>query len=111
MIHVCLVGLTKAQEWELSGDEANNMGECVAGVCRHYNWLSGTEKVQDWANLIMCSAIVYGGRMKAIRDRRYAERTGQVRPPAVNSGQEPPAATSDPNIIPGVGRVQSGGLH
>lgn len=70
-------------EWALDTDnkifdgktEAEFLSQSIADVSRHYGAGLLDQKTVDWANLIQCLALVYGGRLIAIK------MTPRVKPP------------------------------
>jgi hypothetical protein len=67
--------LTGRMEWSLDNStpafdgktEAQFMAQSIADVSRHYTNGLLDQKTVDWLNLAQCLAIVYGGRLVAIR--------------------------------------------
>lgn len=68
-----LAGLCKAPEIALDEADSKRIAIAVVNVGRHYN-LAVAEKTMDWANLIMCLGMVYGGKFMAITLRVKAEK-------------------------------------
>lgn len=120
-------------EWALDTDtkifdgdtEAEFLAKSIKDVADHYGGGMLDQKTLDWCNLIQCLAIVYGGRMYAIRANPKVKpaprpptvhqaaqqhnpappRTAHTTPPPVNmfNGHGDDAARVD---IAGVGSVE-----
>jgi hypothetical protein len=84
-IHGGIALMSGRVEWALDTDsklfdgltEAEFLAKSVKDVSAHYGTFMD-QKTLDWCNLIQCLAIVYGGRIYAIRS---TPRIKTVRPP------------------------------
>lgn len=93
-------------EWSLDTDskifdgktEAEFFAQSIKDVSQHYGGAIFDQKQIDWMNLIQCLAIIYGGRIYAIRSN---PRIKPARPPTVQAT----AATHRPGPQPSVHRT------
>lgn len=101
---------TTAKDFD-GATEAEFLSKSMKDVASHYNvnWLD--QKGVDWANLIQCLVIVYGGRIYAIRQTR-AVKTAAPKPatvaPSSGNGIAPEHRTGE---VPGVGAVEFPASH
>lgn len=131
-IHGGLAILSGRPEWSLDTDmkifdgktEAQFLASSVKDVADHYGNGLLDKKTLDWCNLIQCLAIVYGGRVYAIRSTprvktapapsgvRDAPRTANPQPmhhtPAPVNSFDAVANANDAGVgeIPGIGAIE-----
>lgn len=87
-IHGGMAILSGRMEWSLDTQEkvfdgqteAEFLAGSIKAVTDHYGGGMLDQKTLDWANLVQCLAIVYGGRLYAIRS---TPRQAHVRPATV----------------------------
>jgi hypothetical protein len=73
--------------------EAEFLAKSIKDVTAHYGTVLD-QKTLDWANLVQCLAIVYGGRLYAIRSTPRAPKP--VRPPSPQETAKTHRAASPP---------------
>lgn len=107
-IHGGLAILSGRHEWSLDTEsrmfdgktEAEFLAQSTADVARHYGGIAD-QKTLDWMNLLQCLAIVYGGRLYAIRANPRVKAAPKpnlaVRPgPPPQHHTAPPVNSFDP---------------
>jgi hypothetical protein len=130
-IHGGIAMMSGRMEWALDTDskifdglnEAEFLAKSVKDVSAHYGTVMD-QKTLDWCNLIQCCAIVYGGRIYAIRStprapkmrpttvqenaaKHRAAPPGQVHVTPMPQNSYAPASTDDAGTveIAGIGAV------
>lgn len=99
--------LTGRMEWSLDTDskifdgltEAEFLAKSIKDVSDHYGQGLLDQKTLDWCNLVQCLAIVYGGRIYAIRS------TPRVKAPPRQPTVHEAAQTFNPAPPSGVQRT------
>jgi hypothetical protein len=94
-----------APEFGMPQEECSELAKAINDVNRHYGFKILDQKTADWFHLIQCVAVMYGGRIMVIRERRKMERAAKptpFRPRAVEpAGAQMHQPTPDKVVPPG----------
>lgn len=121
-IHGGLAILSSRGEWSLDTEsktfdgktEAEFLAMSIKDVADHYGNGLLDKKTLDWCNLIQCLAIVYGGRIYAIRATPRVPRAPKpdlahrVGPAPVHHTPSPPANSFEPQRMNGESDLGTG---
>ena len=92
-MHAFMAGMTGKPIWGIEQSEADQLGEAINGVARHYDIPGVDQKTVDYIRLVRVLGMVYGMRLFAAR----VSAKGPAKAPAGNPEGPKPAPTPGEN--------------
>ena len=96
-MHAFMAGMTGKPIWGIEQTEADQLGDAINGVARHYNIPGVDQKTVDYIRLVRVLGMVYGTRLFAAR---VSTKNSSAKAPSPDSVPKPAPAPGAPQSPP-----------